>query len=93
MVRTEAKALAESHLEPYRRRSFAELLPLLTTWVPFEGTTSDGVGYSGKIYATWAGHPHHHLRVRSDVSSGGWSDFHPTTVTFNIAPDGTCVEE
>jgi hypothetical protein len=64
MARTEAKAIAESHLEPYRTRSFAELLPLLTTSVPFEGTTSDGVAYSGKIYATWGGHPHHNLRVR-----------------------------
>ena len=93
MDRTDAKALAESHLAPYRRRSFAGLLPLLSTSEPFEGTTSDGIAYSGKIYAVWDGHPHHNLRVWSDVSWGGWSDFYPATVTFIMGPDGTFVGE
>jgi hypothetical protein len=91
MDRAEANALAESHLEPYRTRSFAALLPLLSTSEPFDGTTPEGLAYSGKIYAVWDGHPHQNLRVWSHVAWGGSSDSPPACVTFIIAPDGTLV--
>jgi len=93
MNRAEGEVLAGRHLEPYRQRSYADLLRLLTTPEPFEGNSPSGVAYSGEVCALWDDQPHHNLRVWSDVSWGGWSDFHPVTVQFIIAPDGSFVGE
>ncbi len=93
MERLDGQNLAFDHLEPYRQRTYEDLSRLLDASDHFEGKTGDGVGYRGEVEAHWDDRSRQNLRVICTVSWGGWSDFHPASVAFIMAPDGSFVGE
>lgn len=93
MDKAEALTVLRQRLEPYRGRTYAELLPLLEEAVSFEVVGPSGTAYQVEIDAVWDGEPGKDLRVFGRIDDGGWRALAPLTSDFIISPEGSFVGE
>lgn len=87
----EARALASASLEPFRSKSFAELLDLLgrSRWESATGGT--GTEYAIKIYAFWDDYERRVLRVVAAAETGTKNSFgfvRQIAADFTMDPSG-----
>lgn len=89
----EARTLLRSHLETWRRRSYADFVGLLGEPQVAQVRGASGVEYQVEVEVCWDGSPGGLVRVVGSIDDGGWRAFRPLTDGFLVAPDGTFVDE
>jgi len=86
----EARSVLRAHLDPYRRRSYAELSAKLGNQGCDEVTGPSGAAYQIEVDVMWDGAPGQDLRVIGAIDDGrGWRSISPLTESFLMSPDGT----
>ena len=93
MDKTEARLLLQTQLQPWRRRSHAELANEVGHSHHFQLTAQSGTLYQGEIQVFWDAEPNGAIRVWGSIDDGGWRAFVPLTDSFILARDGTFVGE
>ncbi len=89
----EARALAASHLETWRKRSYEDLVTLMDRdcCEHTEVFGPSGTWYQVEVNVFWDDRPGGDVRVMLSIDDGGWRAFVPLTDSFIMAPDGTFV--
>ena len=93
MNKVEALNVLHEQLEPWRRRSWADLRGEVGQSQRFQVTAASGTWYQGDIQVFWDDKPDGAIRVMASIDDGGWRAFVPLTGDFILAPDGTFVGE
>jgi hypothetical protein len=93
MDENEARRVLRSQLQPWRKRSWAELRKDVGQSQRFEVAAESGTWYQGDLQVLWDDHPEGAIRVVAAIDDGGWRAFVPMTDDFILAPDGTFVGE
>lgn len=93
MDKTEAKDVLNRELEPYRARSYGQLVTLIGEPVVFEKAGRSGTQYQIEIEAFWDNQPNSDVHVMGSIDDGGWRAFIPLTVSFIMTPGGAFVGE
>jgi hypothetical protein len=93
MDKTEASQVLRVQLEPWRRRTYAELTREVGHSHRFELNGPSGTWYRGHIRMYWDDKPDGAVRVIGSIDDGGWRAFVPLTDSFILGSDGTFVGE
>ena len=93
MDKEEAFQILQRQLEPWRRRSYAELARQIDQASRFEIVGESGIWYQGDVRAFWDGKPGGAIRVIAAIDAGGWRAYFPLTDDFILGPDGTFIDE
>ena len=91
MNNEEASTILKAHLEPYRRRSYADLLALMGTPQVAEVLGPSGVKYQLEVEVFWDSRKGGDIRVLAGIHDGGWRAFKPLCDDFILAPNGAFV--
>jgi hypothetical protein len=92
MDRAEARGILLAQLEPWRRRSYAELSGRIGESSRFETTGQSGTLYQGDVQVFWDDKPNGAVRVMAAIDDGGLRAFVPLTQDFILGSDGTFIE-
>ena len=82
MNTTEATALLEAELQPFRALSHAQLCPLLRAPVATQVVAPSGGRYQVLVQAAWVDRPGGALRVVGGIDDSGWQRFTPLVASF-----------
>ncbi len=83
----------KSHLETYRRRTYADLVTLIDEVQVAQLTGPSSAEYTVEINITWDDRAGGDIRVMASIDDGGWRAFIPLCEDFIMAPDGSFVGE
>jgi hypothetical protein len=91
--KVEARGVLLTHLQEWRRRTYAELSREVGQSRQIEATGPSGASYQVDIQVRWDGEPNGDIRVLAGIDDGGWRAFAPLTEDFILGPDGRFVGE
>jgi hypothetical protein len=90
---TEARAILHTHLDEWRRRTYAELANDVGQLRQFEAVGRSGAQYQVNVEIRWDDKPNGAIRVLVDIDDGGWRAVFPLSDDFIVGPDGRFVGE
>ena len=93
MDKADALQVLRVQLEPWRRRTYAELAREVGHSHRFELTAPSGTWYQGDVRVHWDDKPDGAIRVIGAIDDGGWRAYVPLTETFILGSDGAFVGE
>ena len=93
MDKAEASQVLRVQLEPWRRRTYAELAREVGHSHRFELNAPSGRWYQGLIRMYWDDKPDGAVRVIGSIDDGGWRAFVPLTDSFILGSDGNFIGE
>lgn len=94
MDKREARQIIIRELEPFRKKTFSDLIKMVDT-EPSTGavTNENGVHYQIEIQAFWDDKPNGNIRVLGSIDDGGIRAFFPLTESFIKTPSEEFVGE
>jgi hypothetical protein len=87
----EAKAVLRQFMEPYRKRSHAELVALVNKDRVERAHGPTGSEYEIKLYAHWSDQPGGDVSVCGAINDYGWCAAQDIYELFDMSPEGTIV--
>jgi hypothetical protein len=89
----EAKQIILSELEPYREKSYSELISLIDEIYTYEIKGPSGVEYQIEIQLMWDGEKGGDVRAMGNIDDGGLRAFLPLAECFIMSPSGKFIDE
>jgi len=89
----EAKQVILSELEPYREKSYSELISLMDEIYTYEKKGPSGVEYQIEIQLMWDGEKGGDVRAMGNIDDGGLRAFLPLSECFIKSPLGIFIDE
>jgi hypothetical protein len=89
----EAREILRTHLDEWRRRTYAELRSEVGASRQLQTTGQSGTQYQVDVQVRWDDKPNGDIRVLGGIDDGGWRAFAPLSEDFILGPDGKFVGE